>query len=373
VGFLRRLFGNGATDAAASGRTSYEATLYPGDDTLEVVGESHRQEVLWQLVGGRRREDVRHPTHALLLPEPDNPVDPDAISVLIEGQLVGYLSRSVAAAYRPGLVALMERSSNGLVALEAVIVGGGERSDGVGFLGVFLEHDPADFGMTPRRAAQAERGFRTGFSEAVATDLEDDSYDLSWFMELGDDDTKAITRLRRLLETDPDPIDRHYMMCELERRLYRSRDAFASALDEFDALCRQHDGEMDTIRVALMQKFGRVPVIDTYRQATIRCQKAKDWSAAKTWAERGISIYGVDASRSDARQDLEKRLAYALAKLEVANKPRAPRPKRSVAAHATAAATEIEALVCAVCGRSFERVRTRGRKPHACPTCRSGS
>jgi DNA polymerase-3 subunit epsilon len=82
------------------------------------------------------------------MPEPDNPVDPDAIAVLIDGQLVGYLSRENAAAYGPGLRQLMKHSSEGFVALQATIAGGGQREDGPGRLGVFLRHNPADFGVT---------------------------------------------------------------------------------------------------------------------------------------------------------------------------------------------------------------------------------
>jgi len=175
-----------------------------------------------------------------------------------------------------------------------------------------------------------------------------------------------------MLETDADPIDRHYMMCELEQRLYKSRDAFASALDEFDAVCRQHDAEMVTIRPALFEKFGKVPLIDTYRQAAIRCQKAKDWAAMREWAERGISVYGDQAARPEAVEDLHKRLGYATAKMEAANKPKPPKPVKAAVISTTtpSGSGEIEVLVCVECGATFERVRTRGRKPHACPTCR---
>jgi len=102
-------------------------------------------------------------------------------------------------------------------------------------------------------------GFRTGFSEARATDLEDDSYDLSWWDDLSGNVAMAIQQLRTLLATVADPIDRHYMMAELEHRLYGCRGAFASALDEYDEVCRQHDAAMDEIRAALFAKFGRAP------------------------------------------------------------------------------------------------------------------
>ena len=147
--FLRHLLGKASTSTASVfPRTSSDATLYPGTETLEVVGESHYQETLWALVGGTRAERVRHETIALLVPEPDNPYDRNAIQVLIDGQLVGYLGREDAAAYRPGLLRLMQSSVDGNVALKAAICGGGQRPDGRGRLGVFLDHDPADFGIS---------------------------------------------------------------------------------------------------------------------------------------------------------------------------------------------------------------------------------
>jgi hypothetical protein len=238
-GLLSRLFGRPSLQAAARVE-SIEATLYGGDEPLEVVGESHYQDALWRIVGGRRRDPVRHETEAVLEPDLDNPYDPNAIKVLVQGDLVGYLSREDAAAYRPGLLRLMETSATGRVALDAAIVGGGPRSDGIGFLGVFLDHDPADFGLAPQHAAN-DRSLRTGFSEAMATDFGDDSYDLSWYEELSENDISAINELRSKLDAERDPIDRHYMLSELEKRLYKCRDAFASALDEFDVVSRQHD------------------------------------------------------------------------------------------------------------------------------------
>jgi rubrerythrin len=369
VGFLNRLFSRASTLTTPA--SDVEATLYTGNETLEVVGESRHQDVLWRIVGGQRTDRVRHETHAVLMPEPDNPVDPNAIQVLVAGNPVGYLSRNNAVAYRPGLIRLMDDSVNGLVALNATIVGGGQRPDGVGQLGVFLDHDPSDFGIKPERAGDTA-GFRTGLSEAIASDLEDDGYDLSWYRELSDNDITAIKQLRAMLETDPDPIDRHYMMSELEKRLYKSRDAFSSALDEFDAVCRQHDAEMVTIRPALFEKFGRIPLIDTYRQAAVRCQKVRDWATMRDWAERGIGVYGEHAARREDVEDLHKRLGFATAKIEAANKPKQRKPAKAVLVSATTIAEsgEIEILVCAECGATFERVRTRGRKPHMCPTCR---
>jgi hypothetical protein len=104
--------------------------LSEGDETLEVVGESYRQEALWDIVGGHSDEPVRYETLALLVPEPTNIHDASAIMVLIRGELVGYLSRGDASMYLPGLLQLIETSETGLVALKATIVGGGQRPDG---------------------------------------------------------------------------------------------------------------------------------------------------------------------------------------------------------------------------------------------------
>lgn len=369
MGLLSRLLNKASTPSVVKGSASIkseEASLYSGHETLEVVGESRYQDALWKIVGGRRVDRVRHDTHAVLMPEEDNRYDSNAIGVFVAGNPVGYLSREDAAAYRPGLLLLMKSSVNGLVALNATIVGGGQRPDGIGMLGVFLDHDPADFGIKARQDAV---GFRTGLSEAIATDLADDSYDLSWYSELSDDPVTAIRQLRTKLETIRDPIDRHYMMTELEKRLYRSRDAFSSALEEFDSACREHDAEMATIRPALFAKFGKIPLIDTYRQAAVRCQKARDWATMRHWAERGIDVYGEHAARPEVLEDLHKRLEYATAKIEAAKKPK-PVRTAGVVVSTTSRPGEVETLVCAQCGATFQRLRTRGRKPHACPTCR---
>lgn len=143
-GLFRALAPANRSEASAS---AIAATLYEGDQTLEVVGESHYQDTLWRIVGGRGRERVRYQTIAVLAPELENPYDRNAVQVLIGGELVGYLSREDAAAYRPGLVRLIGNSVDGRVALEAAICGGGNRADGLGRLGVFLHHNPTDFGL----------------------------------------------------------------------------------------------------------------------------------------------------------------------------------------------------------------------------------
>ena len=362
-GLLSRLFGK-AQPAPAS--RTVEAIIYGGDDTLEVVGEAYRQDTLWQIVGGRTREPVRFRIDAILMPEPENEFDSNAVSVLVNGRLVGHLEREDAAAYLPGILRLMDSSGGAYVALHGQIIGGGERGDGIGFLGVFLDHEPTDFGLTASRLSGGM--LRTGLSAARATDEEDDSYDLSWIGTLGEDDSLACARVEALLLAERDPIDRHYMFCELATRRYRLRDQEADALAMFDAVCERHEAEMGVLRPALVAKFGVAPVVLMYRQAVIREQKAKAWERSRQWALRGIAFYGGQAARPEVVDDLRKRLAHAEAKLAAPSQPKPPRASSQVAM--TVAAPQIETLTCEGCGRLFERVRSRGRKPKHCPECR---
>lgn len=386
------------SDSSRGGRTSSVSQRAPvapvsllgGQEDLEVVGELAYQSALWPLCGGTFGDRVRCEIVAVLVPEPANPYDPNAIAVQIDGHVVGYLPRTTAREYLPGLKQLMA-VRGGYVALRGVIVGGGYYDDGPGRLGVWLEHDPADFGVhlapSPRSGppghSSTDGVMRTGFTEAWLTDAEDDSYDLSWFNDLPEADRPAIAKLRELLAADPDPIDRHFQFAELEVRLYRSRDLYESALDEYDETCARHDAEMESICAAFMAKWGKIPLLDTYRQMAIRQQKKKDWQACQWWAERGLALYGKQAAREEAVEDLIKRRNRAIDKL--ASTPgRQVRPKsthsdvvartlvdgRSQTASQDA---ELEVLVCKECGCRFERMRARGRKPTLCPRCRNGA
>lgn len=366
---------------------------FAGEYELEVVGESHYQPELWAACRGTIGDRIRHSVVAVLVPEPQNAYDANAIAVQIDGTTVGYLPRDTAAMYRPGLLKLMEQNG-GYIALEGVVVGGGSYEDGPGRLGLWLKHDPRDFGIEQStggrqvgRAARPRSGtgsMRTGFTDAGLTDLEDDSYDLSWYDDLPEADRPAIAMLRELLARDPDPIDRHFQFVELERRLYRCRDLYETALDDFDAACQLHDAEMETICEAFRTKWGKVPVLETYRQMAIRQQKKQDWQCCLWWADRGLALYGTSPAREEAVEDLLKRRNRALAKLghprtQAAGPapgtkaiPPSADPSDGLASASAASAGEVEVLLCASCGVSFERLRVRGRKPQLCPGCGSG-
>jgi hypothetical protein len=300
------------------------ADILGGDEGLEIVGEASYQDALWAICGGLQDSRIRKEITAILVPEPDNPVDPNAIAVHIAGKVVGYLARDDASRYLPGLRDSMDQR-RGYVELKGEIVGGGFSDDGPARLGVWLRHDPRDFGVASsggtRRVGPAARPvnvgstMRTGFSEAWITDLDDDTYDLSWFNDLPKGDQQAIAELRGLLSTDPDPIDRHFQFTELETRLYRSRD-------------RRTRRSRSSIRPAnsttLKWKPSAKPswrsgeryLLDTYRQMAIRQQKLRDWNACIWWAERGLALYGNNAAREDAVEDLLTRRNRALSKLE---------------------------------------------------------
>jgi hypothetical protein len=285
-----------------------------GHEDLEVVGELRRQDSLWQIVGGRQRAElrVRVDICAVLVPEAGNPYDSSAIGVWIEGVQVGYLSRENAARYRPGLFALQQKHGQP-IALPGVITGGGLRDDGPGRLGVFLNHDPEDFGLQRSvpdwtGVAQVDARLRAALGDELANDM-GCSYNLTWMHDLESNETRAIPALRKALVTETDPVGRHFIFAELEAALYRCRDVFESALTEYDEACRRHDAEMDQIRPACMAQWGKVPVLDLYRQMAIRQQKLHDYAQARWWAERGLAIYAGDAARPEAVSDLRQRTA----------------------------------------------------------------
>jgi hypothetical protein len=285
-----------------------EAALLEGHDDLEVVGESHRQENLWRLLGGQHRPEVRvrMDVYAMLLAEDGNPFDVNAVSVWIDGLMVGYLPRDEARRFRPGLLAVQKREGKP-IALEGVIAGGGMRDDGPGRLGVFLRYDPEDFGLAvPPVAPYVDARLRAALGEDLAGSKES-PYDLVWMHGLSDDDIRGIKVLRNAVATESNVIGRHFIYAELEAALYRCRHVFSSALDDYDEVCKQHDREMDSIRSACIAHWGKIPVLDMYRQMAIKLQKQHDYGQALWWAERGIALYGNDAARPDAMDDLRKR------------------------------------------------------------------
>lgn len=70
----------------------------------QVVGERAHMEALRSVVGSAHRADGgEHRVVAVLVPEPTNRFDPDAVAVHVDGQRIGYLPREDAARFRPTL------------------------------------------------------------------------------------------------------------------------------------------------------------------------------------------------------------------------------------------------------------------------------
>lgn len=102
----------------------------------EVVGERSYQATIGRIVGGRQHDGVAHRCVAQLVLEDDNPYDPgNAVRVEINGLVVGYLARTVAAAVRDAV----PRTPTRRFSVPAIVIGGWERTcHDQGFFGVRL-------------------------------------------------------------------------------------------------------------------------------------------------------------------------------------------------------------------------------------------
>jgi HIRAN domain len=99
--------------------------MLSGGLEVGVVGESHYQDALTAIVGGKGPDSVRIPTQATLVPEPDNPYDPNAVAVYIAGRKVGHLPRPAAHAFAPVARRLADQQRVGTCS--ATITGGWDR------------------------------------------------------------------------------------------------------------------------------------------------------------------------------------------------------------------------------------------------------
>lgn len=108
-------------------------------DVLDVVGESHYQQALTKIVGGKSETGAYFECQAVLVPEPENIHDHNAIRVEIDGRKVGYISREEA----PAVGALIKRTGGGNQSLTvgAVIVGGWKSAESTGHFGVQIHLD----------------------------------------------------------------------------------------------------------------------------------------------------------------------------------------------------------------------------------------
>lgn len=284
-----------------------------GDDDLDVVGESYQQSNLWELVGGNTGEKTRVEVIGYLIPEPENKYDPNTIGVWIQGKKVGFVAKELAREIVDDLLRIMQDHGNSFIGLRGVIAGGGNYDDGPGQLGVFLEYPADQFGLTPSLPdSEFTPGaiMNTGFSGMFSTDDIDDSYDLSWANELSENPSQRILDIRKILDTNKEPLSRHLAFIWLEDLLYHYKDVLPDALTQYDEVCTAHASELQgSIREAMISKWGKIPNLQVHRQSAIRHTKAKNLARALEWAELGIETYGDKAFKEEWVLDLKKRVA----------------------------------------------------------------
>jgi hypothetical protein len=112
--------------ATSAGTTQTRIAIVEGDGRcgMKVSGTSYHQPELEILAGGRSSESAHHKCAALLLPEPDNAYDPNAVAVYIVANGaktgIGYLQHDIAPLFNRRLLA----DEFSAAACNALIVGG---------------------------------------------------------------------------------------------------------------------------------------------------------------------------------------------------------------------------------------------------------
>ncbi|MDM1545510.1 hypothetical protein HX037_06375 [Ignatzschineria indica] len=108
---------------------------------VDVVGESYYQDSLLLIAGPKKSKSKNIDCHAVLIREPDNAHDPNAVMVVIKGKLVGYLKKSMAKRFSEEWRNLGLTSKIMLV-VAAKINGGWKDSSSEGNFGVVLDMPP---------------------------------------------------------------------------------------------------------------------------------------------------------------------------------------------------------------------------------------
>ena len=188
MGLFKKLLGE-ADSPKSTGRPAWmrdgvTATDCSGTASLEVVGESHYQDALRLVLNDSGPE-----VHALLVPEPENPYDANAVAVWANGHKVGHLGREDAEVFQPIVQNLMDEL--GPIAVGGRVVGGSKDKPS---LGIWLDYDPPSFGFEQRHKGTRGGHVRTGES----------AEDLDWSDRLPHGRLKRITALRKLLESESD-------------------------------------------------------------------------------------------------------------------------------------------------------------------------
>ena len=134
MGFLSKLFGGAST---TSEPPVIIAGKKRGRPDFEIAGESKYQRALTAICGPKCEEGYRVEGMAVLIPEPTNQYDPNAVRVEIEGRTVGYLFREDALWFNRSMAS--EGYAGRSATCGSIIVGGWDRGDGdTGHFGVKL-------------------------------------------------------------------------------------------------------------------------------------------------------------------------------------------------------------------------------------------
>jgi hypothetical protein len=131
LGLLKRFFTRSNAPSKPIAREQDVIRLAKGG-FFEVVGEAQYQKELEEICGGRDVYSAEHQCLAILVPEPNNPADPNAIQIVIERRVVAYLARQHAIEYHQHIG--MKPSC-----CDAKIVGGWDDGKTIGHFGVKLK------------------------------------------------------------------------------------------------------------------------------------------------------------------------------------------------------------------------------------------
>ncbi|MBW2075639.1 MAG: hypothetical protein JRI58_12990 [Deltaproteobacteria bacterium] len=137
MGFFSWLFGKSRSEKKVPAKSVLNLSGR-GDFEVEIMGESHYQNALERICGGRTDEPANKIVQATLVHEDDNPYDHLAIRVEISHQTVGHLLKSHARYFRNTLKSAGHQGAT--VSCPAKIVGGWDRGGGdIGYFGVRLD------------------------------------------------------------------------------------------------------------------------------------------------------------------------------------------------------------------------------------------
>lgn len=127
-----------AIDVSQPGHSDFRLIGSKGTGT-KAVGTSHYQKQLSRLAGPKREYGKNDRLRVLLIEEPDNPYDTNAVQVVFQEQTLGYLPKKAAATYKEGLRKLGLEGSVGNASAD--IIGGWRDDESEGHYGLRLLYE----------------------------------------------------------------------------------------------------------------------------------------------------------------------------------------------------------------------------------------